>query len=428
MATQTSLTAIARANAEHHEREVLAARALENERRVAIVRLLVLVLSGISQGVVRALTSDHADEGGDPFHLVVVGSYLAFCVSTLVAVHRAKPSTVLAQIMPILMTTVDVAFVVAMEWNDLHTREGVELDQTSVMLALIISYSILRYGLSSLVYSTVLAIAAYTTSLVWSGGFDWPTWTFVTFVYLALAALLWATRSAVRKAFVELKRRDGLSRFVPTKVVDEILAGREETLLPTRREVTVLFSDIRGFTTFSEAREPEEVLRFLDDYFGRMTQIVRGHDGSVNKFIGDGLLAIWGAPTPRDDHAVAATKAALDMQKVMVEINAARESKGEAPLRIGVGLHSGFVAAGMLGSAEQAEYTVIGDAVNLASRIEGLTKEHEGVLVSEATWEKISHRFAGARVGEFQVKGRRAPVVVYSVTGALRAEERPATG
>ena len=161
-------------------------------------------------------------------------------------------------------------------------------------------------------------------------------------------------------------------------------------------------------------------MHFLDDYFGRMTQVVQGHDGSVNKFIGDGLMALWGAPEPLADHAVHAVKAALDIQKVMTEINEHREAAGETPLRIGVGVHTGEVAAGMLGNSSQAEYSVIGDAVNVASRIEGLTKEHgTGVLVSEATWNLLGGRFAGERVGEVLVKGRRAPVVIYALTAGM---------
>jgi adenylate cyclase len=423
---QTSLTAIARLTAEHNERAVLAARSLENERRVAIVRVLSLLLSGVSQAVIPSLVGRASVTEEGIVQPIAVGLYLVMSVVSLVMVHRVSPSTVRAQVMPLLMTTGDFAFIATMQCCDITYGHRIQLDPTVVMIALIISYSILRYSLSALVYSTALGIVVYTLSLFWAGALDWPRWTFVVFVYLALATLLWATRRGVRRAFVDLKRRESLSRFVPTKVVDEILSGREDSLLPTRREVTLLFSDVRDFTTFSESRQPEDVLRFLDDYFGRMTQVVQGHDGSVNKFLGDGLLAIWGAPTPREDHAIAAAKAALDMHKVMDEINVHRETRGEAPLRIGVGLHTGVVAAGMLGSAEQAEYTVIGDAVNLASRIEGLTKEHEGVLCSEATWHKLEGRFTGERVGEFQVKGRKAPVVVFAIRGVVPPARRSA--
>lgn len=413
---ETSLTLLARANAEYNEQQVLAARSLENEHRVTTVRLIALGLMGLSQGLIGGLSGEPT--AFDPLRPVVIAVYAVFAVSTWFVVRRTSNNLRRARIMPLLATTIDVAFVVLMDWID-GRHEGIELEGTATILALIISYSILRYSGDSLIYATVLAIAAFTTATLWTGEFHWSRWSFVVFGFTASATLLWSTRTAVRRAFVDLKRRESLSRLVAPKVVDEILAGREDNLRPTRREVTVLFADIRDFTAYSESRAPEEVLRFLDDYFGRMTQLVQGHDGSVNKFIGDGLMALWGAPEPLADHAVHAVKAALDMQKVMTEINGYREAAGEPPLRIGVGVHTGEVAAGMLGSSSQAEYSVIGDAVNLASRIEGLTKEHgTGVLVSEATWELLGGRFAGERVGAVAVKGRRAHVVIYALTTA----------
>lgn len=412
---ETSLTTLARANAEYNEQQVLATRGLENERRVSTVRLFMLGLMGLSQGLIGGLSGE-ADHVHDALRPVVIAVYATFAILTYRIVRRADNNLTRARVMPMLATVIDVGFVLTMDWIDLR-HEGIELEGTATILALIISYSLLRYSGDSLVFGTTLAIAAFTTAALWAGDFGWSRWSFVVFGFTALATLLWQTRVAVRRAFVDLKRRESLSRLVAPKVVDEILAGREDSLRPTRREVTILFADIRDFTSYSEARAPEEVLRFLDDYFGRMTQLVQGHEGSVNKFIGDGLMALWGAPEPLADHAVHAVKAALDMHKVMAEINGYREAAGEPPLRIGVGVHTGEVAAGMLGSSSQAEYSVIGDAVNLASRIEGLTKEHgTGVLVSEATWERLGGRFAGTRVGEVLVKGRRAPVVIYALT------------
>ena len=411
----TSLTGIARASAKHHEAQVLAARSLENERRVTGVRLLVLALMGISQGPIRALVGD-GDTSEAPLRFVAIGIYFAFAVSAFVAVRRIGPRAVMATVMPIVATTFDVGFVVAMDWCDKLEGETLDLANTAAILALIVSYSILRYSITSLYYATFAAIVAFTTIMLWSHVFDWTVWTFVVFVLVALAVLIGSTRSAVRRAFIDLKRRDGLARLVPTKVVEEILAGNEDVLRPTRRTVTILFSDIRGFTTYSEGRDPADVLSFLDDYLGRIAQVVQGHDGTVNKFMGDGMLALWGAPTPRDDHALCAVKAAIDMQKVVREINERRVASGEDPIRIGIGIHTGEVAAGMLGGSGQGEYSVIGDAVNLASRIEGLTKQHDAdILVSEPAWIRLGDRFDGRRLGEFEVKGRKGKVALYEL-------------
>jgi adenylate cyclase len=147
-----------------------------------------------------------------------------------------------------------------------------------------------------------------------------------------------------------------------------------------------------------------------------MAQIVKGHDGVVGKFLGDGLLAFWGVPDRLTDHALRAVRAAADMQRELVELNRRRAEDGEPPIKIGIGIHTGTVAAGTLGGAHQAEYTVIGDAVNVASRIEGLTKERGvDLLISETTWAQLDGKIAGARVGEESIRGRSEAVVLYTL-------------
>jgi adenylate cyclase len=225
--------------------------------------------------------------------------------------------------------------------------------------------------------------------------------------------------------FLGLRRRDNLSRFLPRQVVERVLEMGDGTLEPVQREVTILFSDIRDFTTLSETLPPRAVLALLDDYFGHMGQIVMGHGGIVNKFLGDGMLACWGVPDGDAHHARHAMQAALDMRTKLVELNAWREQRGEPPLRIGIGLHTGVVAAGMLGGAEQHEYTIIGDAVNVASRVEGLTKAlGVDILVSESTWKAGAGRFQGERISEERVKGRQEAVVVYSLKARAPASEQ----
>jgi adenylate cyclase len=149
-----------------------------------------------------------------------------------------------------------------------------------------------------------------------------------------------------------------------------------------------------------------------------MSQIVKGHEGIVNKFLGDGMLAFWGVPEPKADHARAALRASLDMRKELEELNAFRDRNGRPAVRIGIGIHTGVVAAGMIGGADQHEYTIIGDAVNVASRIEGLTKQlGADILVSERAWQHAGEGFVGERKAEERVKGREEAVVVYALTG-----------
>jgi adenylate cyclase len=218
--------------------------------------------------------------------------------------------------------------------------------------------------------------------------------------------------------FVDVRRRENLARFLPSQVVARVLESGGGALAPVQREVTILFSDISDFTTLSESMPPAELLATLDGYFARMSDIVKGQAGMVNKFIGDGMLAVWGAPDVLPDHAARAVQAALEMRTALGELNATRGREGLVPLKIGIGIHTGEVAAGMLGGPDQHEYTVIGDAVNVASRLEGLTKKVGAELVvSEATWSACGDSFQGERVGAESVKGRGEPVVVYRVDG-----------
>jgi len=178
----------------------------------------------------------------------------------------------------------------------------------------------------------------------------------------------------------------------------------------------------------SEGMGPTEVLTMLDDYFGRMSQIVKGHDGVVGKFMGDGLLAYWGVPDRLDDHAVRAVRAARDMRRAVRELNQHRHHQGLAPIRIGIGIHTGNVAAGMLGCSLQSEYTVIGDVVNVASRVEELTKDHDvDVLVSETTWAQLPEPRRGDRIASAEIRGRKEPVVLYTIDSSAATVEISAT-
>jgi adenylate cyclase len=302
---------------------------------------------------------------------------------------------------------------------------------TAASCAVFITFSVARYKLLHVVLSTGLAVVSF--SLVsWLGQADASMAVPVSFVvgcYLGLGLLIgWANRE-VGGMFLEAWQRQSLSRFLPQPVLERVMnLGADAVLAPVQREITILFSDIRDFTTLSETLPPKVVMELLGDYFSHMAQIVQGHTGIVNKFLGDGMLACWGVPDASDDHAVRAMQAALDMRVKLEELNAWRQQRGEPQLRIGIGLHTGVVAAGMLGGAGQHEYTVIGDAVNLASRVEGLTKTlGVDILVSESTWNQGQGRFVGKRISEQHVKGRREGVVVYSLEGRRPPSESSRT-
>jgi len=212
--------------------------------------------------------------------------------------------------------------------------------------------------------------------------------------------------------------RNGFSRFVPEHVVEEVLERTDGDLrLGGSRGVgTVMFTDIRGFTTFSETTDPQRVIELLNAYFGEMIDAVFEHDGTLVSYRGDGLLAVFGAPLPLDDHADRALAAAREMLEVRLpRFN--REQGLADGFRMGIGLNSGPFMSGNVGSARRLEYTVHGDTVNTGARIEAMCKEAgRPLLLSESTREALTGQ-AGELdfVGEFEVRGRQSAVRLWTL-------------
>ncbi len=203
------------------------------------------------------------------------------------------------------------------------------------------------------------------------------------------------------------------SRFVNPEVVKQLIERGGIEGAGQQREVTLLFSDIRGFTSLSEKRRPEEVVALLNRYFSLQVDVVFRHGGSLDKFIGDCIMALWGAPLDDRDHARRAVACALDMADTLAVFK--REfGEGATDFDVGIGVHSGPAVVGLIGSEKRREYTAIGDTVNLASRIEGLTKDAKRrILVSRDTMEQCADAFDFVSCGTFPVKGRAQPVELF---------------
>jgi adenylate cyclase len=228
----------------------------------------------------------------------------------------------------------------------------------------------------------------------------------------------------VREAFIRRRVRDTFARFVPEAVVGEVLAQTDDDLrLAGRRmDVTVLFSDIRGFTTFSEARDPGEVIATLNRYHGEMTDAVMENGGTLISFMGDGIMAVFGAPIEQSDHADRALTAATEMLSVRLPAfnRWMREEGVEDEFQIGIGLNSGPVMAGNVGSQRRLEYTTIGDTVNTAARLEGMTKgTGHSLFLSESTFERLAARDGKLSfVDSLPVRGRAEEIKVWSLAKA----------
>ncbi len=215
-----------------------------------------------------------------------------------------------------------------------------------------------------------------------------------------------AEREMIRTAF---------GKYVTPEIRDEILSGRIP-LEGERREATVLFADLRNFTPFVENNPPEAVIAGMRSYFTAMHKAIRRYNGVVLQFVGDEIEAVFGIPVPFEDHADAALHAALDMRKALEALNAERSSQGKPTFAHGIGAHSGPVLAGNSGSDEQSAYALIGDTVNIASRIQGLTKELKcDILVSQETVERLRKRYTTKAYSPRTIKGYSKPVIVHRV-------------
>jgi adenylate cyclase len=213
--------------------------------------------------------------------------------------------------------------------------------------------------------------------------------------------------------------RDLLGKVVSPAVATELLR-KDVTLGGEEREVTVLFSDLRSFTSMCEARSPQEMLGILNHYFTRMGAIVEAHSGIVDKYVGDAMMALFGAPLACPDHADCAMETALEMIEALDELNRQWKAEGLHALGAGIGINTDVVVAGNMGSQTRLNYTVIGDGVNLASRLEALTKTPEygaRIIISNSTLERAKGGYLVRRLGEVAVKGKQRPTEIYALLG-----------
>jgi adenylate cyclase len=207
------------------------------------------------------------------------------------------------------------------------------------------------------------------------------------------------------------------TRYVAREVVEEVLKDPEHAMLTgERREVTVLFCDIRGFTSLSERLTPEQVVSLLNEFYTLMIETVFKHDGTLDKFLGDAVMAVFGAPIGYPDHAARAVKTALDMRTAIAALGARRRAMGQDPFEVGIGVSLGEVVAGTVGTEERMEYTVIGDSVNVASRLQDRAKPGS-ILLTRRTYDAVRDVVDAKSLGAMKVKGKEEEVEVYEVRG-----------
>jgi len=233
-------------------------------------------------------------------------------------------------------------------------------------------------------------------------------------VYISLTVYRYLTEERERK-----KIKGAFTYYVSSSVVNEMLKHPEKLKLGgDRRELSVLFSDIRGFTTIAEGLTPEELVHLLNEYLTVMTDIVFKYDGTLDKYMGDAIMAIFGAPLDLPDHPIKACHSAIEMIEELKNLNQKWISEGKHPMDIGIGINTGPMMVGNMGSAQRFDFTAMGDSVNLGSRLEGANKSYKtNIIISEFTFEKVKNEFFCMELDSVRVKGKKLPVKIYSLVG-----------
>lgn len=241
------------------------------------------------------------------------------------------------------------------------------------------------------------------------------------------AAVAIANARMAREIEDEAKQKAVLSRLLSPNLVQEVMTGKLTMgTSGERRTVTILFADIRGFTAMAEGSDPQSIVEMLNDYFDHMVEVLFRHGGTIDKYVGDELMGLFGAPMDMEDAPQRAIECALDMTAVLKDFNAYRATQGKPQVKVGFGIDTGEVVCGLMGALQTQEgtvqYTAIGDSVNTASRLCDMAKPGQ-ILISQRTLDRVSGKFETQVVGEVQVKGKAEKLLVFNVTGVNQKHE-----
>jgi PAS domain S-box-containing protein len=220
----------------------------------------------------------------------------------------------------------------------------------------------------------------------------------------------------------EKRLKSTMYRYMTQELAEQLLESGNLGLGGDRKDVTVLFSDIRSYTSLTEKLQPEEVVGMLNEYFETMVEVIFKYKGTLDKYIGDAIMAVFGSPLPLEDHAWKSLQTAIEMRHRLAEFNKRRKAENKQEIKIGIGINSGSVISGNIGSSKRMEFTAIGDGVNLSSRLEGTSKQYGcDIVISENTYEECKDKVIVRELDRIRVKGKNEPVSIYELV-ALNTE------
>jgi len=290
---------------------------------------------------------------------------------------------------------------------------------TIILTGWILSFTLKKYhaGVVGVCAFVFLIIYGLSAVLFFNKGLS------IDLVFTPLTVLFILTGHVMNLYVFEEKERkqiqEAFGKYVAPDVIEDLMKNREKLKLGgEKREITVFFSDIRGFTSISEALSPEALVDLLNEYLTSMTDIIMDSRGVVDKYMGDAIMAFWGAPVDMEDHADRAAEASIKQMDRLREMQNKWKEEGVPQLDIGIGLNTGHAVVGNMGSHQRFDYTAMGDTINLGSRLEGLNKPYKtNIIVSENTKKKLSEKFIVRKLDLVAVKGKKEPVMIFELVG-----------
>jgi len=386
--------------------ETLNNEAARNEKLIAWLRC----------GLTLAIFPEIVDPAVAPIVLWFDAACLAYFVAALVATYRWSGQSGFKY----LIMTLDAAVMV---YLTIANPDAIEPTANFLLLALcaclLVVTASIRMSKWAVAYATGLVMLIFAIVLWWQ-----PVAPVISVgamvVVLLLGCLSYFVMMRLSGLLAEVTRKEQLSRFLSPELVEQ--AMRDPALLQLggrRQSVTVLFVDIRKFSAKAETHTPEEVVGFLNDYFRVLTDVIFRHRGTLDKFMGDALMALFGAPLSHPDDADRAVRAAVEIMAELAKLNAEKARSGFCPIEIGIGINTADVIAGNVGADRRMEYTVIGDGVNIAARLEKLSKRFPTkIIISQATHDRLTDKLGAVAHGETTVEGRTQPLRIYGVPHA----------